>query len=240
MEAICNYPPLWSSYFNNFIFLNLHLESNLESTIENNIIHEFFGGLDMSGVVERIVYLHISIAVSQLDLAKVATILRPLCVIETIRSTSQNLPPLLPSNNAKESLSLVHHYDYAQNASNLSIYVIHVLFQALFGCMYQDASESSAIERLKLWYGAFLKVMTLPSFVEKIRNDVALAVVPLPKVQWNIIRLVCAILHFKETCNQETYDMAKKIFGSLHDIYFMESGQVRTNRLFITNQLIDA
>lgn len=70
---------LWKRYFNDFVLHKLQLDSeDSAGGIAQQILHTFMSQLHSLKALERIVNLHAYLHVYQLDLAKMASILRPL------------------------------------------------------------------------------------------------------------------------------------------------------------------
>lgn len=214
VQSVANKPELWPRYLSNFIFSKLHLASP-ESTIEKQIIQEVFHDLPIE-TTEAIVYLHAYMAVYQLDIANVATILRSLALLEKIKATSL-LPPA--SSSAKQSLHSIHQSAGAYSTQNLSTFVISVLFKALLGCL-------NAGEQLKLWYRAYLDIMTLPSLADIISEGLATAKDIELRAQSNVMQATFAVLQCKPDCDSEVLDVGLKLFFTLFSRYFKENGKV--------------
>ena len=221
MRSIANNRELWPRYFNNFIFSKLHLASP-ESTIEKQIIHEVFPELqdNMFEITEAIVYLHTYMAVYQLDIANVATILRSLALLQKIKTTS-HLPPA--SSSAKQSLHSIQQSTSAFSTQNLSTFVIRVLFKALIGCLH-------AKEQLKQWYRAYLDIMSLPSLADIIIEGrsifKATKDMELMRAQSNVIQATFAVLQCKPDCDSEVLDVGLNVFSTLFSRCFNENGEV--------------
>lgn len=87
IDAISKDPDdLWPRYFGDFVFHELKLEvAEVSEGIAQKILAEtLFNHLQQLPPLEKIVFLHTFLHVNQLDLAKLAAILRPLYVCDLI------------------------------------------------------------------------------------------------------------------------------------------------------------
>ena len=76
---------LWDRYFNDFVLHKLRLDSEDSSSgIAQQILHTFLGQLHQLESLERVVGLHSYLHVYQLDLAKMASVLRPLNKLQKV------------------------------------------------------------------------------------------------------------------------------------------------------------
>ena len=179
VQAIARNPALWSYYFSNFIISKLHLES----IIAKQIVQEVFGNLCTLDIAERVVYLHAYIAVYQLNLAKVATILRSHAQIEKIKPKKLSPPPPSPM---KQFMYSINQTGSTLSIQRLSTFVISALFNALLGCMYGGAG---ALEQLKQWYRAYLDITTLPSLADSISAGLdGSAEMEMARAQFNVMQ----------------------------------------------------
>ena len=85
-EAMSKDDDLWVRYFNDYVLHELRLDSEDSSSgIAQQILHTFLGQLHQLESLERIVGLHSYLHVYQLDLAKMASVLRPLNKLQKVR-----------------------------------------------------------------------------------------------------------------------------------------------------------
>ena len=84
LGAMAANPELWKRYFSDFTLHKLHLEGSCGAGIAQYILDAFFGQLHKQEAENRIVGLHVYIRVYQLDLARMATVLRPLNKIQQV------------------------------------------------------------------------------------------------------------------------------------------------------------
>ena len=233
VQTVANNPELWPRYFNNFISSKLHL-AGPESTIEKQIIQEVFRDLDMFEITKRIVYLHTYMAVYQLDLANVATILRSLALLQKIKTVSPAIlsPPLPPPTKHSVSQS-----GSALSVQHLSTFVINALFKALLGCLYAGLSQTGALEQLKQWYRAYLDIMTLPSLADIISMGLAMcdeaADMEQVRAQSNVMQATFAVLQCKPDCDSEVLNVGQKVFRILFNRHFKENGEVLVTCIFV-------
>jgi len=76
---------LWHRYFNDFVLHKLHLDSeDSAGGIAQQILHTFLGQLHQREALDRIIGLHTYLHVYQLDLAKMASVLRPLNKLQKV------------------------------------------------------------------------------------------------------------------------------------------------------------
>ena len=227
VQAVVRNPELWTSYFNNFIFSKLRLTSS-ESVIEKQIVQEVFGNLSTLDITERVVYLHAYIAVYQLDLAKVATILRSLAQIEKIKPVSSNILSPPPPSPTKQFMYSIRQTGSALSIQQLSTFVISALFNALLGCMYGGLPQAGALEQLKQWYRAYLDITTLPSLADSISAGVdGSAEMELARAQFNVMQTTFFVLQCKPDCDGEVLNMGQKVFCTLFTRHFKENGEVQ-------------
>ena len=227
VQAVVRNPELWTSYFNNFIFSKLRLTSS-ESVIEKQIVQEVFGNLSTLDITERVVYLHAYIAVYQLNLAKVATILRSLAQIEKIKPVSSNILSPPPPSPTKQFMYSIRQTGNALSIQQLSTFVISALFNALLGCMYGGLPQAGALEQLKQWYRAYLDITTLPSLADSISAGLdGSAEMELARAQFNVMQTTFFVLQCKPDCDGEVLSMGQKVFCTLFTRHFKENGEVR-------------
>ena len=229
LHAVENNCELWSSYFENFIFSKLHLAGS-SSTIEKQIVQQVFGNISTLEITERIMYLHTYMAVYQLDLAKVATILCSLSKLQTISSVSPNILSPPPPSPTKQFLYSVRQSGSGLSIQHLSTYVVGALFKALLGCLYAGLPQAGALEQLKQWYKAYLEIMTLLSLVESISAGLSMqegdADMELVRAQLNTMQTTFSVLQCKAVCDSEVLNVGQKVFCTLFTRHFKENGEV--------------
>ena len=85
-EAISKHSELWKRYFNDFAWYKLQLDSeNSSGGIAQQILHAYLGHIHELKAMERMISLHTHLHVYQLNLAKVASRLRPLDKLHKVR-----------------------------------------------------------------------------------------------------------------------------------------------------------
>lgn len=167
----------------------------------------------------------------QLDLVKLATTLQSLSIIHQMKFILSSLSstPLTDSHNSC-------HQSYSDHDHlNLSTYIVHVLFTTLAWCMNGDLSQTDAIQQLELWYSAYLNIITLPSFAEKLGTGLVheaksdkVSDVELTRAQLNVMKTMVVFIQFMQCCSQDVFEMGQKIFSTLFTKHFMQIGQVCT------------
>lgn len=184
-----------------------------------------FSNLNTLGILNRIVYLHTYMAVYQLNLAKMATIVRSLSLLQKVETISSNriLSSLLPSS-SKQLIYSVHHSDRTLDIQYLSTIVVNILFKTLVDCM------AGSPEQLKQWYEAYLDIMTLPAFADicvglAIQIKDANMSMKLMRAQLNVMQSTFSALQCKQNCD-EMLTVGKKFFFSLFSSHFKENGEV--------------
>ena len=79
VRAMSNDVDLWIRYFNDFVLHKLRLDSeDSAGGIAQQMLYTFMSQLHKLEALERVINLHAYLHVYQLDLAKLASILRPL------------------------------------------------------------------------------------------------------------------------------------------------------------------
>ena len=203
--------------------------------IEKQIIHELFGDIRSLEIKLRILYLHSNMAIyQQLDLVKLATTLQSLSIIHQIKSISPFLLHVssLSSTPLTDSHNLCHQSYSDRDHLNLSTYIVRELFNALARCMNGDLSQTDALQQLELWYSAYLNIITLPSFAEKLGTGFVhvaksdkVSDVELTRAQMNVMKTMVVFIEFMQCCSQEVLEMGQKIFSTLFTEHF-QNGQV--------------
>ncbi len=86
-KAMSNDVELWNRYFNDFVLLKLRLDSeDSVGGIAQQILHTFMSQLHGLEALDRVINLHAYLHVYQLDLAKMASVLRPLNKLHKVRA----------------------------------------------------------------------------------------------------------------------------------------------------------
>lgn len=161
MKAMEENPEIWEYYFSDFISSMLHLESS--DGISQRILRAFFMGLKQEkSILERLVQLHVYMDVYHLELAKMATVLRPLDRIQNVVKASPNaLSPIIASP-TKELVDVVQQTRHPLGTpEHLSAFVVSHLFNALVGAAYGQAKSPSSQElvsnpgKMLEWYKAY-------------------------------------------------------------------------------------
>ncbi len=149
---------LWQHYFADFTLRKLHLESGVEgkSGITEQILVSYFGQLHQQETVTRVVILHVYIRVYQLDLARMATVLRPLNKIQDVARKVPELLSPLPSSPTRQFISAVKQTQHPLGTpEDLSAFIVNTLFHALVGSSYSRDSLAAIMEKLGVWYKAY-------------------------------------------------------------------------------------
>ena len=82
---------LWLVYFNDFMLHKLQLDSeDSPEDIAQKILHSLLGQLHEFETLERVVSLHTYLHVYQLNLARMASVLRPLNKLNKVTPTCSN------------------------------------------------------------------------------------------------------------------------------------------------------
>ena len=164
LEAMEAHPEVWDHYFNDFIAHTLHLDSGIMyEGISQKILKAFFSQLYReASTLERVVQLHVYINVYHLELAKMATVLRPLNRIQHMAKSSPNVLSPLVASPTKELLDVVQRTQHPLGTpEHLSAFVISHLFNALVNTAFCNAQSStpqnlaSSPEKLIMWYKAY-------------------------------------------------------------------------------------
>ena len=154
-------PSLWDFYFSDFIARTLHLER--QESISQKILRAFFIQLyQEKTVLDRVVQLHVYMNVYHLELAKMATVLRPLDKIQSASKLCPNaLSPLVVSP-TRELVDVVRKTQHPLGSpEHLSAFVVGHLFNALVGAAFGQRSSptsqalvSNPVQML-MWYRAY-------------------------------------------------------------------------------------
>lgn len=150
------HPELWTRYFSDFTQHKLYLDSR-GGGISQKLLHAFFGQMHSLEPLSRLVSLHVYLRVYQLDLAKMAAVLRPLDRVQELgRSSPHVLTPEIHTSPSQHLLSSVQQTHHPLGSSEqLSAFVISTLFTAIVGTAYSDKSVQERLERMGTWYKAY-------------------------------------------------------------------------------------
>ena len=153
-------PAIWDCYLKDFIAHTLHLDGS--EGISHNILHTFFEQLCKDKTMfERITQLYIYITVNQLELAKMATLLRPLDCIQYVSVLSPSSLSPLTTSSSVELVDEVQKRKYPlQSSEHLSDFVVIHLFSGLVGAAFGQNFPSSLnvisnTEQMLTWYKAY-------------------------------------------------------------------------------------
>ena len=137
----------------------------MESTggISQRILRAFFVQLnDEKTVLERVVLLHVYMNVYRLELAKMATVLRPLDRIQHVAKLAPNALSPLVTSPTRELVDVVRQLQHPLGtAQHLSAFVVGHLFNALVGAAYSHSQTPSSPElvsnptKMTMWYKAY-------------------------------------------------------------------------------------
>ena len=161
LKATGENPELWDHYFGDFIARTLHLEST--EGISQRILRAFFVQLyEEKTILERVVQLHVYMDVYHLELAKMATVLRPLDQIQHVSKLTPNaLSPIVMSP-TKQLVDVVHKTRHPLGSpEHLSAFVVGHLFNALVGAAFGQCKSPTSRElvsnpaKMKMWYRAY-------------------------------------------------------------------------------------
>ena len=153
-------PEIWGFYFSDFLACTLHLESS--EGISQRILHAFFIQLHQEKtLLERVAQLHVYMNVYHLELAKMATVLRPLDQIQRVSHLVPNaLTPQVVSP-TKKLLEVVQQTQHPLGTpEHLSAFVVNHLFNALVGAAFGQKLPTSPQlvshpEKMLTWYKAY-------------------------------------------------------------------------------------
>ena len=91
VEAMGRHFDLWQRYFNDLLLHKLRLGGLRSEAISQQILYVFFGQLHEQGAMIRVVSLHCYIHIYHLNLAKMATVLRPLNQIQQVNVQAKEM-----------------------------------------------------------------------------------------------------------------------------------------------------
>lgn len=146
---------LWQRYFDDFIRYKLRLNTG-EGAISQEILKAFFGQLHQQEATIRMINLHVYIRVYQLDLAKMATVLRPLDKLQQMaRATPPAISPL-ESSPSKHLIKIVHEtHQPLGTPEHFSTFIIDTLFNALVGTTYGQKTFGELTAKMGIWFKAY-------------------------------------------------------------------------------------
>ena len=153
-------PEIWNYYFSDFIARTLHLESR--EGISQRILRAFFLQLyDEKTALERAVQLHVYMNVYHLELAKMATVLRPLDRIQHVSRLAPNVLSPTVTSPTKQLVEVVQQTKHPLGTpEHLSAFVVGHLFSGLVGAAFGQKSPASPRlvnnpDRMLMWYKAY-------------------------------------------------------------------------------------
>ncbi len=158
LKSMSLHVALWQHYFSDFTLRKLHLESGVEgeSGITEQILICYFGQLHQQETVSRIVTLHAYIRVYQLDLARMATVLRPLNEIQKVARSVPDLISPLPTSPSRQFISAVRQTQHPLGTpEHLSAFIVNTLFHALVGSTYGPDKLAVILEKMTVWFKAY-------------------------------------------------------------------------------------
>ena len=163
---------LWQKYLEDFTYHKLHLDFS-NTGLSYKILQAAFGKLEEQGALQRLATLHVYVHVHKLNLAKVASLLRPLDRIEVAASILPSLSEKVQSPAESFLHDVEHSGDFLSKPEALSVFIIETLFSAVAGTgkRYGTGDTSSAtevesetvdetFEHLKLWYKVYRDVVS--------------------------------------------------------------------------------
>ena len=175
VDAMLKDNDLWLKYLEDFTHQRLHLDFG-SSGISNKILLAAFGKLEDKDALQRLAILHVYVHIHKLNLAKVASVLRPLDKIEVAASLLPSLHEKVQSPAQSFLHDVEHSGDFLGRPEALSIFIIETLFSAIagVGMNYKPDDSSSTgeegdsepqqdegmLEQLKLWYKVYRDVVS--------------------------------------------------------------------------------
>lgn len=150
---------IWNCYLNDFIAQILHIE--VSKGISQDILRAFFTQLHDKAVFERVAQLHIYINIYQLDLPRMATVLRQLDHIQHVSCSGPNTTSYLMKSSAKDLVDEVQQSLHPLGTPQyLTAFVVGHLFNGLMGTAFGETSPSPAnlvnnTEGMLTWYKAY-------------------------------------------------------------------------------------
>lgn len=167
LQALLRHESLWQKYLEDFTHHKLHLDLG-NPGISRKIMLAAFGKLEEQDQFTRLAVLHAYMHVHKLNLARVASVLRPLDKIEVTASILLSLSDKIPSPAESFLHDVEDSGDFLGRPEALSIFIIDTLFSAISGVAmkYSSEMEKSAadtpdiiVDHLKLWFKAYRDVV---------------------------------------------------------------------------------
>ena len=154
MEALAKSDELWERYFIDFTHQQLHMEY-VEDGISTPLMKAAFDTY-VQQKEDRVVALHVYFHVHQLELAKVAILLRSL---NKIKQMVSQLPLSPPSQSSSSSISS-EYIKAAQKtkkivgeAADLTVFITDALFSVLVGVCTTE--EGAVLDNMLSWYRTY-------------------------------------------------------------------------------------
>lgn len=178
LQALLRHESLWQKYLEDFTHHKLHLDLD-NPGISHKIMLAAFGKLEEQDQFTRLAVLHAYMHVHKLNLARVASILRPLDKIEVTASILLSLSDKLPPPAESFLHDVEDSGDFLGRPEALSIFIIDTLFSAISGVAmkYSNEMEKSAadtpdiiVDHLKLWFKAYRDVVCFCMYVSVVEG----------------------------------------------------------------------
>ena len=169
IQAMLENRQLWKSYNEAFTHQKLRLGPS-SAGISFQILKLILTQLhDEQDLLTRFALLHICAHVYQLDLARLVQVLRPLDNLLDMAAVVPDDPFAAlsaPSHTSSFLSSLKQSGDVLGQPSDLSVYVLNILFSALVGSVFgesqsviQSPGSGHVQENMKLWYHVYRDVV---------------------------------------------------------------------------------
>ena len=161
VKAMESNPELWDYYFNDFIARTLHLETGGKfEGITQLILKAFFSQLYKEPTtLERVVQLHVYVSTYNLELAKMATVLRPL---DRIQKVSQLVPNVLSPRLSSPTKELVETVEKTLHPlgtpQHLAAFIVGHLFDGLVGAAFGKHISMELVpspDQMLMWYKVY-------------------------------------------------------------------------------------
>lgn len=172
VNALLRNDGLWQKYLEDFTRQKLHLDYS-NSGISHKILQAAFGKLEERDALQRIAILHIYVHVHKLNLARVASVLRPLDKIEVAASILPSLVEKAQSPSQSFLHDVQHSGGFLGSPEALSVFIMDTLFSAIAGISMSHISEEStpatdtdsqetegSLKQLTLWYKVYRDVVS--------------------------------------------------------------------------------
>ena len=167
LKALLNHDTLWQKYLTDFTHQKLHLDL-ASPGVSHKIMLAAFGKLEDQDQFTRLAVLHAYIHVHKLNLARVASILRPLDRIEVTASILLSFSDEIPTSAQSFLHDVEDSGDFLGRPEALSIFIIDTLFKAIAGVTMKNDQvlrESNSelpdtiMDHIKLWFQAYRDVV---------------------------------------------------------------------------------